>query len=102
MTPSGVVRGTIVLGEPGAYDVLPLWRRWGYDHGDGFPGAIRIEVKGGPIVPMPFAASGVAATILAVAAWRRRRPAGRHVVTVAGSQFPPETRTQTRSPGLGR
>jgi hypothetical protein len=71
--PSGATRGRITLGEPGAYDVLPLWRTWGADARDGFPGAIQIEVtQGRRVNPMALAAVGVAVTCLAVAGWRCR------------------------------
>ena len=76
-TSSGASRGSITIPEPGAYDVLPLWRRWGPEHSDGFPDPIRLEVRGGPgIAP-------IAATLLAVlgmslvAAARRRRTVSR-------------------------
>jgi hypothetical protein len=69
---SGATRGRITLGEPGAYDVLPLWRTWGADARDGFPGSIRIEVTDGTrIAPVALAAFGVAGTYLALVAWRR-------------------------------
>jgi hypothetical protein len=72
-TSSGATRGRITLDEHGAYDILPLWRTWGADERDGFPGAIRIEVtRVGRINPMALAAFGVAGTCLAVFAWRRR------------------------------
>jgi len=72
-TPDGATRGRVTLDEPGAYDVLPLWRTWGAEARDGFPGTIRIDVtQGGRIVPMALAACGVAGTCLAVVAWRRR------------------------------
>jgi hypothetical protein len=73
-TSTGPTRGRITLNEPGAYDVLPLWRGWGPDHSEGFPGVIRIEVTGcGRIPPSVLAAFGVAGTCLAVVARRRRR-----------------------------
>jgi hypothetical protein len=34
-TSSGATRGRITLNEPGAYDVVPLWRGWGADHSEG-------------------------------------------------------------------
>jgi hypothetical protein len=62
-TSSGATRGRITLDERGAYDVLPLWRTWGADARDGFPGAIPIEVTHGRrIIPMGLAAFGVAWT----------------------------------------
>jgi hypothetical protein len=72
-TSSGATRGTITLDEPGAYDVLSLWRTWGPDAGDGFPGVIRIEV-GSPIriVPMTLTALGLMGTAFAFTARRRR------------------------------
>jgi hypothetical protein len=80
-TSRGATRGTIVLDEPGAYDVLPLWRTWqDRPKGGGFPGAIRIEV-GEPlrIAPMAGAALGTVSIAVAVIAWRRR--ASRPTVT---------------------
>jgi hypothetical protein len=72
-TSSGATRGWITLDEPGAYDVMPLWRTWDTEARDGFPGSIRIEVtQGRRIIPMALAAFGVAG--LAAAAWRRRTP----------------------------
>jgi hypothetical protein len=47
---SGATIGTIVLSEPGAYVVRPLWRGWGgtmddpIEVGSGYPKPIRIEV----------------------------------------------------------
>jgi hypothetical protein len=79
-TPDGAIRGTIALAEPGSYDVLPLWRGWGYDHGRGFPDPIRIDVgnEGGPLVlgvaAAGVAAAGVATAVLVTAMLRRRRP----------------------------
>lgn len=72
-TSSGATRGQIVLDEPGAYDVLPLWRTWGPGHSPGMPSVIRIEVTDGtPITPVAIAAFGVLGTCLTVIAWRRR------------------------------
>jgi hypothetical protein len=72
-TSSGASRGRITLDEPGAYDVLPLWRTWGADAGDGFPWVILIEVTGGTrITPVALTAFGVVGTCLAVVAWIRR------------------------------
>jgi hypothetical protein len=72
-TSMGATRGPITLDEPGAYDVLPLWRTSSAEARDGFPGAIRIEVtQGRRIIPMTLAAFGVAGRCLAVVAWRRR------------------------------
>jgi hypothetical protein len=72
-TSMGATRGRITLDEPGAYDVLPLWRTWSAEARDGFPSAIRIEVtEGKQIIPVALAAFGVAGTWLAVVAWRRR------------------------------
>jgi len=72
-TSSGATRGRVTLDEPGAYDVLPLWRTWGADAGDGFPGVIRIEVRDrNRINPVALTAFGVVGTCLAVVAWRRR------------------------------
>jgi hypothetical protein len=75
-TPSGASRGRIVLNEPGAYDVLPLWRRWAYDHGRGFPDPIRIEVVEDPsVLALAATASGigvVTAGLVAVLLRRRR------------------------------
>jgi hypothetical protein len=71
---AGAIRARIVLEEPGAYDVLPLWRTWPADAGDGFADVTRIEVRRPRrIAPLALAASGVAGISLAVAAWRRRR-----------------------------
>ena len=71
-TRGGTTRGRITLDEPGAYDVLPLWRTWGVDHGERFPAAVRIEVMEGRFVPMALAALGVVGTWLVALAWRRR------------------------------
>jgi hypothetical protein len=72
-TSSGATRGRITLDEPGAYDVMPLWRTWDTEARDGFPGVIRIEVtQSRRIIPMALAASGVAGMCLIVTAWRRR------------------------------
>lgn len=71
-TRSGSTRAWIVLTEPGSYDVLPLFRRWGYDHGRGFPDPVRIEVgRRAPIVPLA-AGVGIAGAGLVVAVWRGR------------------------------
>lgn len=71
-TSSGATRGWITLGEPGAYDVMPLWRTWDTEARDGFPGYIRIEVTDGKrITSVALAAVGVAGTCFAVVAWRR-------------------------------
>jgi hypothetical protein len=72
-TSSDATRGHITLNEPGAYDVLPLWRTWGSDAGDGFPDVIRIEVKDGKrIFLTALVAFGIAGPCLALAAWRSR------------------------------
>jgi len=72
-TPGGPTRGRITLDEPGAYDVLPLWRTWGAGARGGFPGAIRIDVtRGRPIIPMAIAVVGAAGICLAVSAKRHR------------------------------
>lgn len=74
-TPDGTVRGTIALAEPGAYDVLPLWRGWGHDHSSGFPDPIRIEVGNdrGPLI-LGVTSAGVGMTVLVTTLLRRRRP----------------------------
>jgi hypothetical protein len=103
-TSSGATRGTIVLDEPGSYDVLPLWRTW-EDHPSGgrFPGVIRVEVGEPPrIVAMAGAALTAVGIAIAVIAWRRRAATDRHHLTVDGSQFAPEASTHTRSPASGR
>ena len=71
---NGVTRGTITLDEPGSYDVLPIWRTWrDRPDGDGLPGVTRIEVGGSRrIVPLTFAAFGIAATGIALTARRQR------------------------------
>ena len=72
-TSSGATRGRITLQEPGAYDVLPLWRTWGAKTRDGFPGTIRVEVTDGTrITPAALSAFGVVGICLAVVQWRRR------------------------------
>ena len=72
--PNGTVRGHVVLAEPGAYDVLPLWRGWGYDHGPGFADPLRIEVGSrAPIVPLAVAGIGAGGISIAVAVRQRRR-----------------------------
>lgn len=69
----GATRGRITLDEAGAYDVLPLWRTWGPDAGDGFPGVIRIEVgRQGRTVPIAVTSVGVVAFGLVVISRRRR------------------------------
>jgi hypothetical protein len=74
-TASGAIRGRIVLDERGAYDVLPLWRSWPVDAGQGFADTIRIEV-GGHAALVPIAATiGVAAILSAVALRTRHREA---------------------------
>jgi hypothetical protein len=77
-TSSGTTRGRITLQEPGAYDVLPLWRTWGAEARDGFPGTIRVEVMDRTrITPVALGAFGVVGICLAVAAgWRRTREIG--------------------------
>lgn len=100
-TRSGATRGTITLAEPGAYDVLPLWRTWSdRSDGGGFPGVIRVEVGESPgAAPMAVAAIGILGAIFAIVV-RRRRPAWeRQSVIVTGSQFAPESTTHARSPG---
>lgn len=73
-TSSGATRGRITLDEAGAYDVVPLWRTWGPEAGDGFPGVVRIEVgRRGRIVPIAIASVGVVAIGLIVMS-RSRRP----------------------------
>ena len=73
-SPGGATRGQITLDEAGAYDVLPLWRTWGPEVGDGFPGVIRIEVgRRGRTVPIAVASVGVLAFGLVVMSRRRRR-----------------------------
>jgi hypothetical protein len=72
-TSSGATRGQIALQEPGAYDVLPLWRTWSAEARDGFPGIVRVEVTDGTrITPVALSAFGVVGICLAVAAWWRR------------------------------
>jgi hypothetical protein len=72
---AAAIRARIVLEEPGVYDVLPLWRSWPADAGDGFADVTRIEVRRPRrVAPAILAATGVAGTSLAVAAWKRRRP----------------------------
>ena len=73
-TADGSTRARVVLTEPGSYDVLPLYRGWGYDQGPGFPHPIRIEV-GDAAGVIPVAAVGLGGASLAVAVWRRRTPA---------------------------
>lgn len=74
-TSSVPTRGRITLDEPGAYDVFPLWRTWGAEARDGFPGAIRIEVtQSGRITPVALAAFGVAGMSLALVAGGAERP----------------------------
>lgn len=101
-TSHGATRGSIALAEPGAYDVLPLWRTWeDRPEGGGFPGVTRIEVgEPAQIDPVAAVAIALAGTSLAVAVRRRRATRG-HPMSVDGSQFPPETSTQTRSPAVG-
>ena len=71
-TAGGSTRAEVVLPEPGGYDVLPLYRRWGYDQSPGFPHPIRIEVGGPPRpVPMALAALGIVGAVAAIG-WRRR------------------------------
>jgi len=101
-TSSGATRGRITLQEPGAHDILPLWRTWGAEARDGFPGTNRVEVTDGTRVnPVALGGSCVLGICLAVTAWWRRTRGRAQPVTVVGSQFPPETRTQMRSPILG-
>jgi hypothetical protein len=72
-TSNGVDRGHITIDEPGAYDVLPLWRTWEYRQSGAFPSVIRIKVGGNvPIVPIAAAAIGVVGVSLAARSWRRR------------------------------
>jgi hypothetical protein len=72
-TASGSTQGHVVLNEPGAYDVLPLWRGWGFDHSPGFPDPVRIEVDhGAPILSIAAVGAGVVGVWLAVAVKRRR------------------------------
>jgi hypothetical protein len=72
-TPNGADRGHITIDEPGAYDILPLWRTWEPRQGGEFPSVIRIEVGGGaPIVPIAAAATGIGGISLAALSWRRR------------------------------
>lgn len=72
-TSSGATRGRITLDEAGAYDVVPLWRTWGPEAGDGFPGVIRIEVgRRGRTVPIAVASVGLVAFGLVVLSRRRR------------------------------
>jgi hypothetical protein len=71
-TPNRAGRGHITLDEPGAYDVLPLYRTWRRDPTGMFPDPVRIEVgRRAPIVPIAAAGLGLVGTGLAVA-WRRR------------------------------
>jgi hypothetical protein len=72
-TPSGATRGRITLQEAGAYDVLPLWRTWGAEARDAFPGAIRVEVTDGTrLTQVALSALGVVGICFAAAAWSRR------------------------------
>jgi hypothetical protein len=71
-TAGGATRGRITIDEAGAYDVLPIWRRWRYEHSRGFPDPIRIEVEGlGPVFPIVVAWVGVMATGIVVSKRRR-------------------------------
>jgi hypothetical protein len=71
-TSSGATRGQITLDEVGAYDVVPLWRTWSPEAGDGFPGVIRIEVgRRGRTVPIAVASVVVAFGLVVMS--RRRR-----------------------------
>jgi hypothetical protein len=71
-TAGGSTRAKVVLTEPGGYDVLPLYRGWGYEHGRGFPRPIRLEVgRRGHPVTLAVAMLGVAAAGLVTV--RRRR-----------------------------
>jgi hypothetical protein len=95
----GATRGRITLTEPGTYDILPLWRGWGTDHSPGFPDPVRIEVGGrGGWRLAAGVALGIVATGL-IHVGRKRRARLVQPVTVEGSQFAPEARTATRSPG---
>jgi hypothetical protein len=72
-TSNGVDRGHITIDEPGAYDVLPLWRTWEPRQGGEFPSVIRIEVGADtPIVRIVAAAIGIVGVFLAARSWRRR------------------------------
>ena len=71
---NGVDRGHITIDEPGAYDVLPLWRTWEPRQGREFPNVIRMEVGSGdaPLVPIAAASIGIVGMTLAARSWRRR------------------------------
>jgi hypothetical protein len=70
-TSSGATRGRITLDEAGAYDVLPLWRTWGPEAGDGFPSVIRIEV-GRPERTVPIAVATMAVVAFGLVFMSRR------------------------------
>jgi hypothetical protein len=72
-TTRGATRGRVVLDEPGAYDVLPLWRTWGPGHSPGMPSVTRIEVGERPRpVPMALAALGIVGAAAAIGCSRRQ------------------------------
>ena len=77
---SGATVGTIVLSEPGAYVVRPLWRGWGgpmdapYEMGRGYPNPIRLEVV------EPGVSLGGREALLAIAAALAAGLAARHLV----------------------
>jgi len=72
-TASGATQGRVTLNEPGSYDVLPLWRRWGPVPSPGFPVPTRIEViQPGRTIPWAVLVLGVAVIGAGTAA--RRRP----------------------------
>jgi hypothetical protein len=77
-TTSGASRGTIVLTEPGVYGVIPLWRTWGPEHSEGFPGRVRIEVgrQRSLATPIAVAAAGLVALRLAIRRRGRRTGSG--------------------------
>jgi hypothetical protein len=70
-TASGATVGTIVLSEPGAYVVRPLWRDWGGkvedpdEVGRGFPDPIRLEV----VEPGVSVTAEVVEPSISVSAW---------------------------------
>jgi hypothetical protein len=72
-TVTGRIQGQIVLNEPGAYDVVPLWRTWRGGQSRGFPDPIRIEVGGDARFAMIVAAAIGFVSLSSFALSRRRR-----------------------------